>query len=325
MPRITTSMSNATYRGPKGDKGDTGERGPQGIQGPVGPVGPQGPVGIQGEPGPIGPRGELGPVGPKGETGPSGVYYGVDTPTGDVNVWIDPSGEAYIPESGGGEGREIIWVPETLSDNYDGNPSPAQRQREFKNKLKEAIANGLNNYDFMRPGVDNSNSIRMNVDLLSSSNPYLRFSCINGAGGYNDFRIYIEDLDVLEDKILFYQPSNLITSSNINNYASGGKWVYENADNNYYHYISYSDTAHLKLLYQYNGYQGVIDLSLPDNAHDWSSRYEDYSGGCVYNNTYSEIIPIRVRNEYGTMYLVDARYDSDFGAYLTGYYYWQEG
>lgn len=97
---INSQMSNATYRGPKGDKGDPGERGPQGIQGPIGPAGPQGPTGVQGEPGPIGPKGELGPVGPKGDTGPSGVYYGIDTPTGDVNVWIDPSGEAYIPESG---------------------------------------------------------------------------------------------------------------------------------------------------------------------------------------------------------------------------------
>lgn len=104
---INSQMANATYRGPKGDKGDPGERGPQGLPGEQGPIGPAGPRGEQGErgidgaPGPIGPKGELGPVGPKGDTGPSGVYYGVDTPTGDVNVWIDPSGEAYIPESGG--------------------------------------------------------------------------------------------------------------------------------------------------------------------------------------------------------------------------------
>jgi hypothetical protein len=152
---INSQMSNATYRGPKGDKGDPGERGPQGLPGEQGPMGPAGPRGEQGErgidgaPGPIGPKGELGPVGPIGDTGPSGVYYGVDTPTGDVNVWIDPSGEAYIPESGGGEGREIIWVPETFNDDATGEHSPAERQREFKNKLKEVVKNGLHNYIFM--------------------------------------------------------------------------------------------------------------------------------------------------------------------------------
>ena len=319
-------MSNATYRGPKGDKGDPGERGPQGIQGPIGPAGPQGPAGIQGEPGPIGPKGELGPVGPKGDTGPSGVYYGVDTPTGDVNVWIDPSGEAYIPESGGGSGgREVIWVPETFSDNNSGEYPQTERQREFKNKLKEAISKGMLNYDFMLKRDDTS--IKLNTQYTSiGSNKYIKFSYVSASGGLNSCLISVESLDKIEDKILFYQDATIITNNNIQNYASGsGKWVYESTDNNYYHYISYGDTAHLKLLYQYNGYQGVIDLSLPHNYHDWYARHEDYYGWCVYNNSQDEIIPILVRNEYGTMYLLDARNGSDFGAYLTGYYYWQEG
>ena len=320
---INSQMSNATYRGPKGDKGDPGPQGPQGIQGPIGPAGPQGPAGVQGEPGPIGPQGELGPVGPKGDTGPSGVYYGVDTPTGDVNVWIDPSGEAYIPESTGSGGREIIIVPETLSDNASGDPSPAQEQQEFKNKLKEAIANGINNYDFMVVG-DNK-SIKMNVALITSNTySYLYFSCINGQGGYNSFHIDVNKLDTLEDRTLFYLPSYLITTRNIKNYA-GGKWIYETGDNNFYQGISSQETSHLKLLYQYNNYQGVIDLSLPENNTDWGNRYEDYCGGCVYNESYGEIIPILIRNEYGTMYIYDARYASDFGAIITGYYYWQEG
>ena len=66
--------------GPKGDKGDTG---PQGIQGLTGPEGPIGPQGIQG------PQGEKGD---KGDTGSSGVYIGDTQPTGDYNVWIDPTG-----------------------------------------------------------------------------------------------------------------------------------------------------------------------------------------------------------------------------------------
>ena len=70
-------------QGPKGDKGDVGPQGPQGIQGLTGPEGPIGPQGIQG------PQGEKGD---KGDTGSSGVYIGDTEPTGDYNVWIDPTG-----------------------------------------------------------------------------------------------------------------------------------------------------------------------------------------------------------------------------------------
>ena len=70
-------------QGPKGDKGDIGPEGPQGIQGLTGPGGPIGPQGIQG------PQGEKGD---KGDTGSSGVYIGDTEPTGDYNVWIDPTG-----------------------------------------------------------------------------------------------------------------------------------------------------------------------------------------------------------------------------------------
>lgn len=88
-------------RGPQGEKGDTGPQGPQGIQGEVGPQGPQGiqgevgPQGEKGDTGPQGPQGETGEQGPQGEPGASGVYVGSDAPTDpDVNVWIDPDGEA---------------------------------------------------------------------------------------------------------------------------------------------------------------------------------------------------------------------------------------
>ena len=82
-------------QGPRGEKGDTGPQGPQGIQGEVGPQGLQGIQGPQGEVGPQGPQGETGAQGPQGEPGVSGVYVGSDAPTDpDVNVWIDPDGEA---------------------------------------------------------------------------------------------------------------------------------------------------------------------------------------------------------------------------------------
>lgn len=318
---INSQMSNATYRGPKGDKGDTGERGPQGIQGPIGPAGPQGPKGIQGEPGPIGPKGELGPTGPKGDTGPSGVYYGVDTPTGDVNVWIDPSGEAYIPESGGGSGgREVIWVPETFSDDSSGEYPQSEKQREFKNKLKEAISKGISNYDFMLRRDDAS--IKLNTQYTSiGSNKYIKFSYVNASGGTNSCSLSVASLDKIEDKLLFYQDAIIMTNNNIKDYV--GKWTYEHLEQSHGFYMD-KTTTHLKLLYYYDNHYGTINLSLPDNVSNWD-RYEEYFGGYEYNPSDGEMIPILIRNEWGTLYLYDARSRNTFEAYFTGYYYWQEG
>lgn len=221
VPVINLSMANPIYRGPAGERGEDGKPGPmgpqgipgeigpmgpqgeQGIQGPQGPQGIQGPKGDQGEvglTGPAGPEGPVGAPGPRGEPGVSGVYIGTDTPTGEVNVWIDPSGEANVPESG------------------------------------------------------------------------------------------------------------------------GGSWSYVSVDNLQAHINNY--TTHIKLLYTYDMYDGIIDMSLPYNDKYFSNTSNDFVGGCVWSN--SEIIPIRVKNNYGSITLVDARYDTDFGAYIRGYYYWQE-
>ena len=125
----------------------------------------------------------------------------------------------------------------------------------------------------------------------------------------------------MENKTLFYTPSYLITTDSIRQYSNN--WIYQPGDNSSSQYISFS-TSHLKLLYQYNNYHGVIDLSLPEGSNSWGSRNEDYCGGCVYDENNSTTIPILIRNDYGTLYIYDARSDSDFGAIITGYYYWQE-
>ena len=101
---FTIPKGDTGSRGPQGPQGETGPQGPQGETGPQGPQGETGPQGPQGETGPQGPQGETGPQGPQGETGAqgpqgepgaSGVYVGSDVPTDpDVNVWIDPDGEA---------------------------------------------------------------------------------------------------------------------------------------------------------------------------------------------------------------------------------------
>lgn len=61
-------------------------------------------------------------------------------------------------------------------------------------------------------------------------------------------------------------------------------------------------------------------MSLPYNEKSFTNAYNEFAGGCVYGN--SEIIPIKVKNEYGSITLVDARDNTDFGAYIRGYYYW---
>ena len=68
----------------KGETGHKGDKGEQGIQGEQGPPGPPGPAGKDGKDGQDGERGE------------SGVFVGTDTPPDDANVWVDPSGSAYL-------------------------------------------------------------------------------------------------------------------------------------------------------------------------------------------------------------------------------------
>ena len=305
--------------GPAGPQGEVGPQGPRGEQGETGPAGPVGPQGEIGPVGPAGPKGETGPAGPQGDIGPSGVYYGVDTPTSDVNVWIDPSGKADTSDSSGsGDSKKIIMVPDSVDDSVGGmSPTSADKQRAFKNQLKEAITNGIGNYDFIRANGDYSTKI--NVDRVDTNNPHLDFSFICGNGSFNEFSIYDYELDRLEKKTYIWsnQPL-LITTNSIRQY--GNNWIYQPGDNSSSQYISVS-TSHLKLLYQYNNYHGVIDLSLPEGSNSWGSRNEDYCGGCIYDST---TIPILIRNDYGTLYIYDARSNSDFGAIITGYYYWWE-
>ena len=222
--------------------------------------------------------------------------------------------------SGSGGGREVIVVPSSLSNDPSGNPSPATQQQEFKNKLKEAIANGLTNYDFVVYGTDKS--IKMNVELVKrTTDSYLYFSYITADDRYGSFTMSISSLDTVESRVLFYTPQALITSNNIKQYNS--KWAYEDGSGNYQQEIQ-NFTSHLKLLYQYDIYHGTIDITLPDEQKDWTDRNERYSGGSVYDSSNSELIPIDVKNEWGTFYLIDARTDSDFGAVFEGYYYWEE-
>lgn len=87
-------------RGAQGDTGANGATGETGAVGPPGPAGEQGPPGATGpagEPGPTGPAGSVGPPGPRGEPGPAGPicpsgFHGdrltLNTPGGQVTVFV---------------------------------------------------------------------------------------------------------------------------------------------------------------------------------------------------------------------------------------------
>lgn len=102
---------------------------------------------------------------------------------------------------------------------------------------------------------------------------------------------------------------------------SGGSWVYISIESEQAYISNY--TSHIKLLYTYDTYDGIIDLSLPDGNNDFSNYYNDFVGGCVYSG--GDVIPIKVSNQNGYMTILDARYDISMGIYIKGYYYWQEG
>ena len=119
-----TPEQKEELRGPEGKQGPVGPEGKQGIQGPQGPQGVQGiqgEKGPQGDIGPIGPagekgeQGEQGVPGPKGDPGDSGVYIGTTEPGADINVWINPEGEAVIP-GGGGTEKYVLTISNPLSD-----------------------------------------------------------------------------------------------------------------------------------------------------------------------------------------------------------------
>lgn len=104
-------------KGPQGDKGLTGEKGERGLTGLQGPAGPKGdtgeagPAGEKGEPGEKGEQGLQGEPGPAGPKGDSGVYTGVEEPSTDFDIWINPEGEAVDI---GGSAEAVAYIAEGI-------------------------------------------------------------------------------------------------------------------------------------------------------------------------------------------------------------------
>lgn len=314
-------------QGPAGEQGPQGIQGEQGIQGPVGPVGPEGPKGPAGEPGPAGmdgakgdkgdpgEQGPIGPQGPKGDAGEpgvpgkdgeSGVYVGTDTPTGEVNVWIDPSGEAYIPESGnGGSGFEEY----TFHHSPDTDNDDAKFATEY---WKYYINNGV-----LKPVVLYMTSYKDNNRKSITRHLITRISITSTSLG-----IYYEGDDTYKGLSYMFdattqQLKNCYNASGPSP-STGGKWVWSDGD-----YVGAS-TTHIKLYYTYEEYTGIIDLSLPYDQKSFAGSYQEFNGGVIYLSSGNEIVPLKVMNNGGYMSVVDARWNSDFGISIYGYYWWEE-
>lgn len=321
-------------QGKQGIQGETGKTGPAGPQGPAGADGAQGPrgeQGIQGEMGPQGPEGPQGPIGPQGEAGPagkdgadgapgqkgdkgdpgnSGVYVGTDTPTDtNVNVWIDPSGGAYEPDNGGGDGVKCITLP-----NQQGDLTA-----EDKTYLEQYYAYYLE-----------TNAIPSDVWTVRLDQGHanvakvIRIICVSGYYHRAIYFYYLNTMNELCEGCVDFDNDTYTFQQYRSEYSVqslGGKWTYVSVGNT----ETYMDcqSSHIKILYVYDTYDGVIDISLSDNDKWFPSYYNDFNGGFVWNQSNYEAMPLKVKNEWGTIRIVDARDDSDFGGYIRGYYYWE--
>ncbi|VHB95986.1 LPXTG-anchored collagen-like adhesin Scl2/SclB [Streptococcus pyogenes] len=110
--KLTNSIKNGTFQGPKGERGETGEAGAKGDRGETGPAGPQGPRGAKGDRGEQGPQGlpgkdgEAGAQGPAGPAGPAGPVGPVG-PRGDKGEKGEqgPAGKDGLPGKDGKDGQ----------------------------------------------------------------------------------------------------------------------------------------------------------------------------------------------------------------------------
>lgn len=299
--------------GPKGDKGDKGDVGLQGQKGDKGDTGSRGPAGETGPAGPEGPAGkdgEQGPKGEKGDPGSSGVYIGTDTPAGDVNVWIDPSGEAYVPEGEGSVKRFLL--PAYQSQITD----------EDKAYLEQYYAYFMEN-DALPP---DEWVMRLNNDKTDLAK-VIRIYCVNGINHYAIYFQYYDGNATLWEGCVQFRSN--YTYLNYYPYytdiSSGrGGWVWCQVGGDSSCYVGES-TSHIKLEYTYNAFNGFVDMSAGDGGSNFTGLYYTVNAGCVWDEYNCELIPIQVRCDWGTMYIEDARSGSNLGALIQGYWYWQEG
>ena len=193
-----TPEQKEELRGPEGKQGPVGPEGKQGIQGPQGPQGVQGiqgEKGPQGDIGPIGPagekgeQGEQGVPGPKGDPGDSGVYIGTTEPGADINVWINPEGEAVIP--GGGGGVERYYLP------TEANKLTAENKAFIEDYWKYYLENDefkeVDFYMFDYSSTYNGQCYKITYHYGSNSQRSLTLMYPKGDGGSRGLTFYFKE------------------------------------------------------------------------------------------------------------------------------------
>lgn len=308
-PVINVALGNPTYQGPagkdgapgpmgpqgpKGDKGDPGVQGKDGIQGPKGDKGDpgaQGPKGNDGAPGSVGP---MGPQGEQGIPGPSGVYIGTEMPEGDINVWIDPTGDPIDLPSGGGSDIEYIRLPyekknldeETINKIFDY----CQYYKDH-NKINPNVKWYIQETDRVIQWV-------VNAYIYSSSNSIsITFILLDMDGSVSN--LYCR---ILNNKLDTYYVAKLNPYT-----APGWHYVSNNWSGSSCELNQWSPL--IKLVCQKYSEYFIIELASPygNDLQDDSKEYV-----CVYDS--SSVVRVSVS---GADCSLD---DSDIN--IIGYYYW---
>lgn len=128
----------------------------------------------------------LGEPGPQGIPGNSGVYVGSDEPSGDENIWIDPTGdESTIPEK----------LPNPYPIIINGNEYDGSARVEFE--IEGGSSEGTENYE------DLENKPKINNIELTGNKTLEELGIINFSGNYEDLKNKptIPDVDEITRKI----------------------------------------------------------------------------------------------------------------------------
>ena len=238
--RITSlSSTSCTVTGlssgftiPKGNKGDTGATGAQGIQGPKGdkgdkgatgdrgPTGPQGIQGLKGDKGDTGATGPRGPQGPKGDTGATG-------PAGPSNAdTLKDLGNYTATASGTTANSPTTGLPRT---------SGVSMTRAYSNGYPTSYGNVLN------VAGAGSGQLLLGWSGNDSTTEHLwyRSHRDTSTGGWGTWQkiAYVSDLtwDNISGKpsIPNADDTTTVSSGDLNNYTTTGKYYMPNALSNY--------------------------------------------------------------------------------------------
>lgn len=286
--------------GPKGPKGDKGDKGDQGQIGPIGPEGPQGPVGADG---------------PPGEDGESGVYVGVEEPTDDSLIWINPEGESsqsvatkeYVDEAvaNAGGGVDTFFLPNQPRDLTDEHTVFLEQYYKYyvdNNELMPVniIIRYSNTHMYLLEQIniykfDTSGLITLIYEDASSTH-YEQHYYFDANGNYTRVQFQSSNLQIKNWIWVSYNGNIDISSLETSHLKIQGYW---NSDVNRIRTFEISTTAN-NTFYMESGSRYVVD-----DPH----LNADSSNPCYFANDGSSLT------------LQDDNYNS-YNFTCIGYYYW---